>query len=71
VRQSDEGRASGINNATSRVAQLSGVAIGAAIGSFVSGYLLGLIAAATLSVAGALVVALMVPPTPVKRVTRG
>lgn len=71
VRQSDEGRASGINNATSRVAQLSGVAIGAAIGSFVSGYLLGLIAAAALSVAGALVVAFMVPPTPVKRVTRG
>jgi hypothetical protein len=37
VEQSDEGLASGINNAASRVAQLAGVAIAAGVGSFASG----------------------------------
>lgn len=57
VDQSDEGLASGINNAASRVAQLAGVAIGAGIGSIASGYQLGLVAAAILSAGGALVAA--------------
>jgi EmrB/QacA subfamily drug resistance transporter len=57
VDQSDEGLASGINNAASRVAQLAGVAIGAGIGSLASGYQVGLFAAAILSAGGALVAA--------------
>jgi EmrB/QacA subfamily drug resistance transporter len=56
VADSDEGLASGINNATSRVAQLAGVALAAGLGSTASGYRLGLAAAAALSIAGALTV---------------
>jgi hypothetical protein len=44
------------NNAASRIAQLIGVAIAAGVGSFVSGYRLGLMTAAAVSVAGALIV---------------
>jgi EmrB/QacA subfamily drug resistance transporter len=62
VDQSDEGLASGINNAASRVAQLAGVAVGAGVGSLMSGYEFGLIAAAGLSVAGALTMASTSPP---------
>ena len=62
VSQSDEGLASGVNNAASRVAQLAGVALAAGVASFASGFSVGLIAAALASVAGALVVALTVPP---------
>jgi predicted MFS family arabinose efflux permease len=62
VAASDEGLASGINNAASRVAQLAGVALGAGVGSFASGYRFGLIVAAAASVAGALIVAVMLPP---------
>jgi predicted MFS family arabinose efflux permease len=71
VEQSDKGLASGINNAASRVAQLAGVAMAAGLGTIVSGYEVCLLAAAVASIAGALVVTFMVPPTPVKRVTRG
>jgi EmrB/QacA subfamily drug resistance transporter len=71
VEQTDEGLASGINNAASRVAQLAGVAMAAGLGTIVLGYEVALMAAAVASVAGALVVAFVVPPTPVKRVTRG
>jgi predicted MFS family arabinose efflux permease len=61
VAESDEGLASGINNAASRVAQLAGVAIAAGVGSFVSGYQIGLITAAVVSTAGALTIALKAP----------
>ena len=61
VTTSDEGLASGINNAISRVAQLAGVAIAAGVGALSSGWQWGLLAAAALSAAGALVTALEVP----------
>lgn len=63
VAEADEGLASGINNAASRIAQLGGVALAAGIASFASGYRLGLLIAAAVSIAGALVVAATVPPT--------
>ena len=62
VAQADEGLASGINNAASRVAQLAGVALAAGLGSLAAGYQIGLIAAAGLSLAGAATMALTVPP---------
>jgi EmrB/QacA subfamily drug resistance transporter len=62
VTSSDEGLASGINNAISRVAQLAGVAIAAGVGTLSSGWQWGLFAAAALSAIGGLVTALVVPP---------
>jgi EmrB/QacA subfamily drug resistance transporter len=62
VAPSDEGLASGINNAASRVAQLAGIAIGAGVGSSMGGYQIGLMVAGALSVAGALMVASTSPP---------
>jgi len=63
VDQTDEGLASGVNNAVSRVAQLAGVALAAGAGSWAFGYQAGLVAAAVASVAGALAVAATLPPT--------
>ena len=62
VTTSDEGLASGINNAASRVAQLAGVALGAGLGTLSSGWQWGLFAAAALSAAGAAITALELPP---------
>jgi MFS family permease len=64
VTTSDEGLASGINNAISRVAQLAGAAFAAGLGTLSFGWQWGLFAAAALSAAGALVTALEVPPAP-------
>lgn len=62
VEQPDEGLASGINNAASRIAQLVGVALAAGVASFEFGYEIGLAAAAVASMAGAFIVAATVPP---------
>jgi len=60
----DEGLASGVNNAVSRVAQLAGVALSAGVASYASGFQIGLIAAAVLSAAGAVTIAIMLPVEP-------
>jgi EmrB/QacA subfamily drug resistance transporter len=60
----DEGLASGVNNAVSRVAQLAGIALSAGVASYASGYHMGLVAAAALSVAGAVTIAVMLPVAP-------
>jgi EmrB/QacA subfamily drug resistance transporter len=65
--ESDEGLASGVNNAASRVAQLGGVALAAGLGSLGSGYKLGLLVAAALSAAGAATTALTYRPAPRER----
>lgn len=62
VEEADEGLASGINNAVSRVAQLGGVAVAAGAAAFTSGYEIGMAAAAATSAAGALVIAATLPP---------
>jgi MFS family permease len=67
VEESDEGLASGINNAASRIAQLVGVAaLAAGVGAAASGYQVGLAIAAAASVCGGLAVAATVPPGPAK-----
>jgi len=48
----------------------AGVAMAAGLGAIASGYQVGLIAAAAVSIAGALVMAFLLPPAPVKRATR-
>lgn len=58
----DEGLASGINNAASRVAQLAGVAFSAGVAAYAAGYQAGLLAAAVLAAAGAATLATMLPP---------
>jgi EmrB/QacA subfamily drug resistance transporter len=64
VDDNDEGLASGINNAASRIAQLAGVALASGLASLLSGYMVGLGVAAAATVAGALVMALTVEPLP-------
>ena len=66
VHQSDMGLASGINNAASRIAQLAGVALAAGAASFSSGYEVGLLIAAILSIGGAFTVAATMPPIAAK-----
>ena len=62
----EEGLASGINNAVSRVAQLAGIALAAGVSSYSFGYQAGLLTAAALSLAGAVYVALAVPAAALK-----
>jgi predicted MFS family arabinose efflux permease len=71
VADTDEGLASGINNAASRVAQLAGVAIAAGLGSLAAGYTIGFAAAAAASMAGALTMAIAVPRARPKRAAKG
>jgi EmrB/QacA subfamily drug resistance transporter len=66
VSDTDEGLASGVNNAVSRVAQLAGIALSAGIASYASGYTVGLIAAAAFTAAGALSIAVMLPSAGLK-----
>jgi MFS family permease len=66
VEAADEGLASGINNTASRVAQLAGIALGAGVASFPSGYEASAIIAAAVSAAGALVIAAMLQPSAIK-----
>ncbi len=61
VADADEGLASGINNAMSRVAQLAGVALAAGLASYASGFAASMIGAAVLAAGGAGVMAATVP----------
>jgi EmrB/QacA subfamily drug resistance transporter len=61
VDEADEGLASGVNNAVSRVAQLAGVALAAGVASWAFGYQAGLVTAAAASIAGSLAVAATMP----------
>lgn len=67
VTDRDEGLASGVNNAVSRIAQLAGIALAAGLASFSSGYRAGLVAAAALAAAGALTIAAMLPKSADRR----
>ena len=65
VAETDEGLASGINNAVSRIAQLAGIALSAGVASYAAGYQIAFIAAAALSAAAAATIATMLPaPAP-------
>jgi EmrB/QacA subfamily drug resistance transporter len=66
VDQADEGLASGINNAASRIAQLAGVALAAGVASFASGYEVGLAVAAAASIGGAFTALMTLTPAAAK-----
>lgn len=61
VKDADEGLASGVNNAVSRIAQLVGIALTAGAASYSAGYIVSLIIAAILSATAAMPIALMLP----------
>jgi EmrB/QacA subfamily drug resistance transporter len=63
VDETDEGLASGINNAASRIAQLAGVALAAGVANFTAGYEVGLIVAAIASISAALIAAMTLRST--------
>src|SRR3546814_16676561 len=67
VDQADEGLASGINNAASRIAQLAGVALAAGVASFASGYEIGLAVAAATSIGGGLAASMTLTPAAAKK----
>ena len=62
VDQTDEGLASGVNNAASRIAQLAGVALAAGVASFESGYAVSLAVAAAASIGGAFMASMTSTP---------
>jgi hypothetical protein len=66
VDPTDEGLASGINNAASRIAQLAGVALAAGVGPFASGYEVGLAVAAATSIGGAFTASISLTPVAAK-----
>jgi len=66
VDQADEGLASGINNAASRIAQLAGAALAAGVASLDSGYEVGLALAAATSIGGAVTAAITPKPAAAK-----
>jgi predicted MFS family arabinose efflux permease len=61
VEDRDQGLASGINNAASRIAQLAGVALASGVGGLKFGYELGLVAAVICSFGGAYIVLISGP----------
>ena len=61
VTNSEEGLASGVNNAVSRIAQLAGIAFAAGLASFAAGYIASLIVAAVLAAAAGVLIAVMLP----------
>ena len=68
VKDEDEGLASGVNNAVSRIAQLVGIALAAGLASYAAGYVICLIIAAALSAAAAFSIAAMLPSSAGRRV---
>lgn len=66
VDQTDEGLASGINNAASRIAQLAGVALAAGVASLASGYEVGFAVAAATSIGGAFAASMTLTPAAAK-----
>ena len=66
VDQMDEGLASGVNNAVSRIAQLAGAALAAGVASSESGYEVGLAVAAETSIGGALTDTITLTPAAAK-----
>ena len=61
VADADEGLASGVNNAMSRVAQLVGVALAAGVTSYAAGFRAGMAVAAVLAAVGAAIMAATLP----------
>ena len=61
VTNSEEGLASGVNNAVSRIAQLAGIAFAAGLASFAAGYIASLIVAAILAAAAGVLIVVMLP----------
>jgi len=61
LQEDDEGLASGVNTAVSRIAMLAGIALAAGVASYSFGYVACLIVAAVVSAAAAVVIAAMLP----------